>query len=130
MLFFCFRILRPPISKLTYTLFPYTTLFLAKDEDLARAVLVAKATPHLAAEMGAAIDAYRAPPTASLLMSQRQAIIQRENVAERVTLSKRRLKILNKKSAALEEEARLLNQTNINAETFKRCNNNKKKKKQ
>src|SRR3546814_6089462 len=67
---------RPPRSTRTDTLFPYTTLF----------------------RSGAAIDAYRAPPTASLLMSQRQAIIQRENVAERVTLSKRRLEILNKKS--------------------------------
>src|SRR3546814_5844681 len=62
-------------------------------------------------------------------MSQRQAIIQRENVAERVTLSKRRLEILNKKSAALEEEARLLNQANIHAEDFKRCSDDKCRKK-
>jgi hypothetical protein len=83
--------------------------------ELAKAVIIAKAIPGLAAQTGAAIDDYRAPPTASLIVAKQQAAIDLDWLAAQKLLAESRLNLLSKRMTALFTEVMLLNEAQISA---------------
>lgn len=87
-----------------------------KNADLRRAVVVAHAFPQLAGDFADAYALYRMPPKSSLLLAQRQAMIDKERLAaSREVLERRRLLVLQRIEQTV-TEAKLLQQAALQAD--------------
>lgn len=82
-----------------------------KGEDglhLRRAVLVAQTAPQLAEEMKMIQGQLTVPPKSSLLIAQRQALLDKENIAARKAYLDKRIDLVRRRISLIVEEARLL----------------------
>jgi hypothetical protein len=76
--------------------------------DLRRAVIAAQTVPQLADEMRMIHGLLHAPSKSSLLIAQRQALIDKENVAAKKANLEKRVALVQRRISQIVEEARLL----------------------
>jgi len=77
-------------------------------KDLRRAVVVAQTMPQLADDMRMIDGLLTAPSKSSLLIAQRQALIDKENVAAKKAQLEKRVDLVRRRISLIVEEARLL----------------------
>lgn len=76
--------------------------------DLRRAVVVAQTVPQLADEIRMIDGLLNAPSKSSLLIAQRQALLDKENIAARKAQFSKRIELVRRRISLTIEEARLL----------------------
>lgn len=79
-----------------------------KDEGMRQAVVAAQTLPQLLDEMKTVQGLLIAPARSSLLIAQRQALIDKENVAARKALLDKRVELVRQRISRIVAEARLL----------------------